>query len=294
MTGTRFTLAVDGGGTRCRARLCDAAGHRLAESESGPANIRLGLDRAFASVQRATLACLQQVNLAPPDLPQITACLALAGATEPEELAAAERQPLEFGRTIITADAHAACVGAHKGGDGGVVIAGTGSIGWAIVRGQCYRVGGWGCDLSDEGSGAWLGREALRRVLLAHDGRLPWTALLRGIFERHGADPHAIVRWVAAAQPGDYGSIAPIVVEHAARHDACALTLVRLAADFLETIAVRLIALGAPRIALAGGLAPHLQGHMSDAIRQQIVAPMGDALDGALLMAREANQSAAA
>jgi glucosamine kinase len=291
---TGLYLAVDGGGTRCRARLCDAAGAKLAESEGGPANIRAGLDPAFASVDRAVLACLQQANLTPRDLPRITACLALAGATEPVELAAAERRALGFGRAILTADAHAACVGAYKGGDGAVVIAGTGSIGWAIIRGQCYRIGGWGYEISDEGSGAWLGRETLRRVLLAHDGRLPWTRLLRRIFEDHGADPHAIVRWAAAAQPRDYGSVAPIVVEHAAQHDDCALTLVRLAADFLENIALRLIALGAPRIALAGGLAPHLKDYLSDSMRKQIVAPMGDALDGALLMAREANQSVAA
>jgi len=294
MMGTRLYLAVDGGGTRCRARLCDAAGNRLAESEDGPANIRLGLDQAFASVDRAALACLQQVDLTPRDLPRITACLALAGATEPAELAAAERRPQRFGRTILTADAHAACVGAHNGADGAVAIAGTGSIGWAIIRGQCYRIGGWGCEISDEGSGAWLGRETLRRVLLAHDGRLPWTLLLRRIFALHGADPHAIVRWAAVAQPRDYASLAPLVIGHASQHDDCALTLVRLAAGFLENIALRLIALGAPRIALAGGLAPHLQGFLSESTRRQIVAPTGDALDGAWLVAREAGRSAAA
>jgi glucosamine kinase len=294
MMGTRFYLAIDGGGTRCRARLCDAVGNRLAESEGGPANIRTGLDQAFASIDRAALACLQQVNLTARDYPRITACLALAGATEPVELAAAERRALGFGRTILTADAHAACVGAHQGNDGGVAIAGTGSIGWAIVRAQSYRIGGWGSEISDEGSGAWLGRETLRRVLLAHDGRLPWTGLLRRIFEHHGADPHAIVRWAAAAQPRDYGSIAPIVIEHVAQHDDTALTLVRLAGSFLESIMLRLVELGAPRIALAGGLAPLLQDFLSNSTRQLIAIPKGDALDGALLIARDANQSVAA
>jgi glucosamine kinase len=43
-------LAVDGGGTGCRARLCGASGSSLAEAEGGPANIRFGLREAFASV----------------------------------------------------------------------------------------------------------------------------------------------------------------------------------------------------------------------------------------------------
>ena len=137
-------LGVDGGGTGCRARLCDAAGTRLGEAQGGPANIRLGLEQAFASVRDATLACLQQAQLTPDDLPRITACLALAGATEPAELAAARQQRQAFGKAILTADAHAACVGAHNGADGGVIVVGTGSIGWAVLRGRQHRVGGWG------------------------------------------------------------------------------------------------------------------------------------------------------
>ena len=88
----------------------------------------------------------------------------------------------------ITTDAHAACVGAHRGRDGGVIIVGTGSIGWAKLNGRHYRVGGWGLPVSDEGSGAWLGREALRRVLWAHDGRVgldrPASRPVRAIPER--------------------------------------------------------------------------------------------------------------
>src|SRR4051794_5494659 len=160
-------LAVDGGGTRCRARLCDATGRRLSEAETGPANIRLSQADALESVARATRSVLARAQLAPNDLGRITACLALAGATEPGEVAAAAQQPHAFARIIITSDAHAACVGAHSGRDGGVIIAGTGSIGWAVLGGEQHRVGGWGPDLSDEGSGAWIGREILRRVLWA-------------------------------------------------------------------------------------------------------------------------------
>jgi glucosamine kinase len=288
MASNTLFLGVDGGGTRCRARLCDAAGNRLGEAEGGPANIRLGVQEAFASVLDATLRALEQAHLTPDDLPRIIACLALAGATEPTELAAARRQKQAFGRAIVTADAHAACVGAHRGHDGGVVIVGTGSIGWAVLRGRQHRVGGWGLELSDDGSGAWIGREVLRRVLLAQDGRAPWTALLRAVFESFGADPHAIVAWAARARPGDFGALAPQVVHHAARHDDVALALLRLAAAHIEALAMRLITLGAPRLSLSGGLAPHIVGFLSEPTRAKFVPPQGDALDGALLLARAA------
>src|SRR5437660_12250237 len=152
-------LGVDGGGTRCRARLCDASGMTLADAQGGPANIRFGLNQAFASIRDVTLSCLDQAHLSSPDLARITACLALAGATEPADLAAAKRHEQSFGRAILTSDAHAACVGAHDGRDGAVLIIGTGSIGWAVLRGRHHRVGGWGLPISDEGSGAWLGCE---------------------------------------------------------------------------------------------------------------------------------------
>jgi glucosamine kinase len=293
MTNGLF-LAVDGGGTRCRARLCDASGAALAEASAGPANIRTSLKEAFASVREATLACLEQARLTANDIPRITACLALAGATEPAEVAAATLHPQGFGKAILTSDAHAACVGAHGGDDGGVVVAGTGSIGWAVLRGRQHRVGGWGPEISDEGSGAWIGRETLRRVLAAHDGRIAWTALLRDAFERYGSDPHAIVSWVAGATPRDLGALAPIVVAHAVRGDEAAVDLLRIGAAHLDAIAARLLALGAPRLALVGGLAPHIESWLSAPTRERLVAPRGDALDGALQIAHRAVQSAAA
>ena len=63
-----------------------------------------------------------------------------------------------------------------------------GSIGWANLKGRHYRVGGWGLAVSDEGSGAWLGREALRRVLWAHDARIEWTPFLTTLFEQFRND----------------------------------------------------------------------------------------------------------
>ena len=43
-------LGVDGGGTRCRARLADLSGKILGEGSAGPANIRFGIEPSFAAV----------------------------------------------------------------------------------------------------------------------------------------------------------------------------------------------------------------------------------------------------
>jgi glucosamine kinase len=294
VTRDMLLLGVDGGGTRCRARLCAPSGTRLGEGVAGPANIRLGRDESLAAVLHATRQCLQQARLASRDLSRITACLALAGASEPTELAAAQAWRHPFNCAVITTDAHAACVGAHRGRDGGVIIAGTGAIGWAVLSGRQHRVGGWGLEVSDEGSGAWLGREALRDVLWAHDGRVPWTNLLQAVFERFQRDPHAIVRFTADALPRDYGALAPLVVDHAHSGDPAGVTLLQRAAAHIDRVADRLIALGVPRLALVGGLAAHLERWLAPATRARLLPPAGDALQGALALARAAARSIAA
>jgi glucosamine kinase len=293
MAANVLFLGVDGGGTRCRARLYDVSGHRLGESVSGPANLSYGLNEAFASVFDAVFRSLAQAQLTPNDFPRITACLALAGATEPAEQAAAKLQRQGFGRAILISDAHAACVGAHDGADGGIIIVGTGSIGWAVLSGRQHRVGGWGLAVSDEGSGAWIGREVLRRVLMAHDGRLAWTPLLRAVFERYDGATHRIVQAAARASPRDFGMLAPLVVEHAAQDDDTARTILHEAARHVDAIADRLVELGAPRLSLAGGVAPYLEPILAPSTRQRLVEPVGDALYGAFLLARAAADSAA-
>jgi glucosamine kinase len=285
MAGMALLLGVDGGGTGCRARLCDLTGRVWGEGTGGPANIRFGLNESFAAVLRATDECLAQAGLSLGDA-DIVACLALAGASEPTNLAAARAFKHPFRRVVFTTDANAACVGAHGGRDGGIIIVGTGSIGWAVVGGREHRVGGWGFPVSDEGSGAWIGCEAARRVLWAYDGRAAWTSLLKKLLERFDGDPHAIVRWMGVARPRDFAMLAPIVFDYAARKDAAACELARLAAAHIDVIADRLVALGVSRLALAGGLAASMEPWLAPTTRKLLVAPEGDALSGALQLAR--------
>ena len=278
-------LGIDGGGTACRARLMDVCGNVRGEGAAGPANIRFGLKESFEAALQATAQALEIAGLAFGDV-DIVACLALAGASEPTNLAAARAHPLPFRNAIITTDAHAACVGAHGSKDGGIIVIGTGSVGWAVVGGREYRVGGWGFPVSDEGSGAWIGAEAARRVLWACDGRTPWSELLTAIFERFEHDPHAIVRWMGEARPRDFAALAPLVLAAASRGDPVACELARLAARHIDAIADRLVCCGATRLALAGGIATSIEPWLAAATRQHLVAAEGDALAGALTMAR--------
>jgi glucosamine kinase len=278
-------LGVDGGGTRCRARLYGARVGPLGEGVAGPANLRFGIEESFSAVLAAARQSFAEAGLPFADMERTSACLALAGASEPSYLAAARAHRHPFRTIVITTDAHAACVGAHGNRDGGVVIVGTGTIGWGQLRGRHLRVGGWGFPSSDEGSGAWLGCEALRRALWAHDRRIPWTRMLRSVFAEFASDPHEVVRRISSAAPRDFARLAPLVVEHAASGDAEARDLMREAARHVDALATRLRALGIPRIALVGGLASSIEPWLPAETREHLVTPADDALEGALVIA---------
>ena len=284
-------LGIDGGGTRCRARLCTFAGEPLGEAVTGPANLRLGVRVSFSSVVEAARQCLDQAGLPEQKIARIVACLALAGASEPAYLAAARNHLHPFREVIVTTDAHAACVGAHGEKDGGVIVAGTGTVAWAVIKDKTYRVGGWGLPISDEGSGAWIGSEALRRVLWAYDGRIAWTSLLRVLFADFAEDPHAIVSWTTTASPRDFGSFAPCIADYANRGDPAAIELMRMAAVHIDGLAARLIALGAPSVALVGGFAAAMRPWLAAETKTHLIEPAGDALQGALMLARSAAES---
>ena len=59
-------------------------------------------------------------------------------------------------------------------------------------------------------------------------------------------------------------------------------------------LAARLVALGVDRLALVGGLAGPMRSWISASTEARLVAPAGDALDGALQLARTAAESVAA
>jgi glucosamine kinase len=284
-------LGIDGGGSRCRARLCNIAGATLSEGVGGAANLRLGVEQSFASVLQATIQCMNGAGLSSRDFERVVACVALAGASEPSQLEAARRHEHPYRMALFVTDAQAACVGAHGGRDGGIIVIGTGSIGWAELNGRQYQVGGWGWPISDEGSGAWLGCEALRRTLWAHDGRMPWSALLRLLFAKFRSDPHAIVHWMTDASPKDFAAFAPAIVEHALADDPVAVELLRLAGGHVDALAQRLIDFGVDRLSLVGGLAASIEPWLADSTRHHLVAPRGDAVGGALQLARSEAES---
>ena len=147
---------------------------------------------------------------------------------------------------------------------------------------------GYGAEVSDEASGQRLGREAIRRSLWAQDGRARMSPLATAILKRFNDSVEEIIAFATTARPVDYGRFVPLVLEHAEKGDPLGLALVSEAAADAVGIIERLIEVGAPSVCLIGGLAEPLSRWLPPQIRARLSTPKGDALDGAILMARRA------
>jgi glucosamine kinase len=281
----RFHLGIDGGGTGCRARLETPDGVVLGQGFAGPASTRFGIDAAFAAIMTAADAAIAEAGLTSEDIKHIAAGVGLAGYGRKGAPEALALKPHPFASLAFDSDVVIACLGAHAGGDGGILIIGTGSCGIARVAGRAVRVGGYGFPVSDEGSGADLGLRAIRLALRAHDGRYPPSALTEELMRRFHGDPYEVVAWMDKATATDYATFAPMVMRHADQGDAAGRAVVQAAANEADNLARALQAAGSPRLSLIGGLASALEAWLAPDVRRRLSPPKGDALDGALLLA---------
>ena len=257
-----FFLGVDGGGTRTRVALVDGAGRECARAEGPPTLIDPA--NPGKTIDVITQLCREVASKGGADLPVAGLWAGIAGAgTEPTRsvVETALREAGLSSRTSVGADAEATFYDAFPSGPGILLLSGTGSI--ALGRGadgSSIRVGGWGANLGDEGSGYRIGMEALRALVRGEDGRGVSTDLRNPILKVLGlAEPADLIKWIASAQKADVASLVPLISEVAEAGDQAATTVIEKAVDDLvghvRTLVRRLEPWPAtPEVALAGGL----------------------------------------
>lgn len=286
MAQRTFFLGIDGGGSKCRARIRDVNGTLVAEAVGGASNIYQDFDGAIANIIATAQSAANAGNV---ELGQLHAGLGLAGVVTSMGAERLQTAGLPFASVTADNDAYAACTGAFRGSDGGIVITGTGSIGFGVVSGARHMVGGWGFALGDHGSGAWIGHHAVRRAALAVDGLLQPTRLVEEVLAIVGQTRFEISRWSEKAKPKDYAQFAPAVFQCAAAGDVQGMTIVIEGASAISSLGRALLARGVRQLCLLGGLSVVYPPFLDADIKAVLVSPQADAMDGAIMMARTAN-----
>lgn len=160
---------------------------------------------------------------------------------------------------------------------GVAVIAGTGSAAWGKNgRGEEARAGGWGYLLGDEGSGYWLGREAVRHSLRRMNQGLEPDELSTALLASCGVDdPNKLIAMFHSPETGRrfWAQRARLVVEAADAGHAPSRALMEQAGRDLADLAaqtVRQLGIGGPVI-LGGGLGMNVPG-LQESFRTALAA----------------------
>jgi N-acetylglucosamine kinase-like BadF-type ATPase len=274
-----IVLGIDAGGTKTVCQLADGSGTVLGESRGPGANlVSLGELR----VEAALRAAIDPVLADRPD--RIDAvCLGMAGVDQDRE-ADTVRGVLSrighFGQTLVVSDSLIALEAGAPDSPGVVVAAGTGSIAYGRdAFGRAARAGGWGFVLADEGSGFWLGKEAIRAVLRAADRRGPATSLTGPVLRHFGVGRSQDVGrevYRDGVRPAAIAELAPLVEAAAAAGDQVALDILDIATRELTRLGVSVVEqLNLPKgpVVLAGGTfraAPRLTAGVLAALKEQL------------------------
>ncbi|MEV0156546.1 BadF/BadG/BcrA/BcrD ATPase family protein [Micromonospora sp. NPDC050686] len=294
-------VGLDIGGTSTRAAAFTLDGTRVGTGRAGGGNPTThGADRAAGELLAALREALTSVDPARAR----AGTIGLAGAgrllADPDGRAAFDRAWREAGLRCpyaVHGDALVAYASGTPAPDGTVLIAGTGAIAAQVRDLRLDRVAdGHGWLLGDAGSGFWLGREAVRRLLATLDAAgSPGPLDRRVLTELLGADEvaarprhtvDAAIQAVTRRPPVELARLAPLVVDAARRDEPAAVALIAEAAEHLAETASRIRPAGSTApLVLGGGLltadTPLATAVRAEATHRWPSAPVHPAGDGA-------------
>ncbi|MFB9331952.1 N-acetylglucosamine kinase [Actinoplanes octamycinicus] len=241
-----LVVGVDAGGTASTAVVATTGGRIVGRGRSGPGNpLTAGAGNAAASDAAAVREALGEHSPARVG----AATLGIAGPATAAVFAPALAALGVTGPVTVVGDVVTAFAAGSPAESGAVLIAGTGAIAAAVRADSVVRTAdGWGWLLGDEGSGRWIGLQAVRVAIRN------WSSPLAvRIATRAGVGTaDEMVYWAQALPWEEIGALVPLVCAAARAGDPHATAIVEQAVTHLVRT---LDELGAPGpVVLGGGL----------------------------------------
>ncbi|KQT49559.1 hypothetical protein DevBK_10500 [Devosia sp. BK] len=306
----RYYLGVDGGGTNCRVRLADENLVTLAEVKNGRSNLQIDDgEPAYKAILDGTRDVFKAAGIDYAETANTYACFGMAGGRMDTARAEFAARAWPFAGVTVYDDIDIAHAGALAGGEGGVVIIGTGSAAMSIVGGKRYQAGGWGFHIGDQMSGAILGRELARYAVEAEDGLVEGSPLTEAVVAALGGDNQAVMTWSFATEmdlkllsrddsegcddaligraPGEFGKLMPLWFEHLERNDPVALKLLDIQMSYIDTYVRWFKSHDAKVMAIVGGLGQRLFPRLTERYGDFVALPQFEPLHGAVILAKQ-------
>ncbi len=242
-----YTIGLDGGGTKTEAVLLSKEGNIIETARLGALN-PVSYPQSPANIAGELKQYINENCLA--------ICAACAGAgdnTKARQVEDALKKAFS-GNIYVRTDGENALYTAHGEEPGVIVISGTGSVCYGQNCGTTARSGGRGNIFDDGGSGYAIGRDILRAVIRASDGRGEKTKLSEALFNECGTDDiAAITARYTSCPKSDIAALAPLTDK--LYEDKAAVDIMNTAACELADMAAAVIntlKLTAPRVAFTG------------------------------------------
>lgn len=253
-----YFICIDGGGSKTEFQILDEKGQPLfLEKEgvqskvvlSGSTNINTqGTENVRQVLREFFHETVLEGQKLDAFLTESKVIAGLAGILTKEQYATVvslfEEIGIAEGNLLLMTDADAA-LGSIEG-DGAILIAGTGSICLGKKGDRRYQVGGLGKILSDEGSGYYIGIQAIKAALAEEVGFGPKTKLTPALKELYEVDHMtSLIEPITQGQfsPGQIALAAPLVFEHAQNKDETSQAIIEDAAFQLRKLVLTFVQL---------------------------------------------------
>lgn len=303
-----YFLAVDAGGTKTDFALADD-NRELVRVRTGAIQrqrvneetARQNLSEALHQLELSTGVAMRSVT---------RCCIGTSGDSVPL-ITTWLRQSFSAsvgGELLLLSDVEIALDACFHGARGVLILAGTGSnLAGRASNGKIITAGGWGPNLADQGSGQFIGLEALRQGFLAIDREEKTTLLDRARKHWKLSSLNALIEFANSNPAPNFTTFAPIVVAAAEEGDLVAQEVLEKAGRDLAYLASLVIgrvrklesnetgAFTPPPIAVAGsilGKVAPVRAALTESLRStypeiEILDAPADPVLGALWRARE-------
>lgn len=170
-----FIIGIDAGGTKTLFALFDYSGKKIDSITSSTCHYMKTSDIEMSRILKQGIETLcKKHNL---KKQEVIICFGMAGygadlSAKVRIKSIINKSFADYAGIYIANDAQIALEGTLGEKDGIVIIAGTGSIAYAKKSNKIYRAGGFGYTVGDEGSGYWIGKQALSLFSKQADGRI--------------------------------------------------------------------------------------------------------------------------
>lgn len=242
---SKIFMAVDGGATKTTVTILTSDGQTLFKKTTSGSNYQtIGEEKSLQVLKSLLDDAYKTTKLTAID----KAVFAMAGIDTERDLTivqsivyqAIQQTPLTIHQLAVENDVYSCLMGLTGHNPGALVISGTGAICYAFDgESTIVRTGGWGHRAGDEGSGYWIGRQIVKSIFRAEDGRGKETVLKNLLLEKLNLSVvEQLMNWIYRSNytNADIASVSSILSKGIELGDEVAISIANVAAEELSLL----------------------------------------------------------